>query len=194
MPLWFHIDESLYMKQMTNQPTAKCLREHHGVNLVGQLSNKTKEHGDNHTGRPTCQCPTCKNWRAARCHHPHQCRETGKRILASILEKWNPNMQNDSLDFILLEEEKANNKKAITTGQDVTFERRITVDKIDDTICIFTPKERRVNPRPENMIRYENQHITDAWVMSQTKPNKAGTMTTTAVAWFGPGDTRNQSF
>jgi exonuclease III len=194
MPVWFHIEESPYMKQVTNRPAARCLRETHGIRTVHQLSASTTEHEGNHNGRPACECTTCRKWRDAGCRHPHQCRELGKRILSSLPTKWDPEKQDNNLDRILSEEENANNERALENGHDVIFERRLTANEIADTIRVFAPKKDRTGNQPEDMIRDQNRPTTDTWILSKSRLDATGETRTAAAVWFGPGDDRNYSF
>jgi hypothetical protein len=141
LPIWFHIGETAYMRQMTNRPAAKCLRTTHGVQTVEQTRALTIISA-HHTDSVTCACKTCTTWRRDGCCNPVLCRDMSKKILAALPLEWQPGTERGDIDIILNNEEHLNNDNALPKGEDVTFEHHLTVT-ILEALRIFTTTARR---------------------------------------------------
>jgi exonuclease III len=194
MPIWFHIAESQYMRQMTNRNTARCLRTAHQIIKVGQLENNNISIHD-HVERRTCTCRTCNDQRAAGCRNPTMCKELGRKLIASMPEQWRPGTQTDDLDIELSEADRTNNETALTKGGDVTFERILTVNSVTDAVRVFAPKEPRQYNKPVKVTpNTSQQHTNTAWTTSQCKPIAENATRTVAAVWFAENDDRNVAF
>jgi exonuclease III len=194
MPLWFHIRESTYAKQVTNRPTARCLRTAHEIRNVGHLEANIA-HQAAHTGRPSCRCETCSAGRAQGCRNPTQCRDLGTRILASIPEQWHPQKCTENINLTLTEEERQANDTAVTKGEDVTFERSLTVDDTQEAFRVFTSKTPREYSTPTTVIRTEpEREIRTVWAASKSRPSAQDATRTAATIWLGPADAQNVTF
>jgi hypothetical protein len=124
-----------------------------------------------------------------------RCMDLSDRILLSIPSRWNPKRTGREVDILLSEEESQANEAALAKQEDVTFERRLTVDNKEDTMQIFTLKQQHMRLEPSEVRRTETQDNTRVvWTMSKSRPDKRNTTKTAAAVWFHPGDNRNTSF
>jgi exonuclease III/ribonuclease HI len=194
MPIWLHTSESTYMRRVTNRPAAKCLRNKHKVKTTGQMMALT-ERNEAHTDRPSCACNVCASWRGQGCQNPQACRELADKFLTSMPDRWHPRERDGALDLILTEEENENNDKALGKGEDVTFERRLTVEELQDTFRVFAPKRQKEYHTPERMVPREPPGPTnEVWTASISRTDDNGATKTAAVIWFDRGDERNTTF
>jgi exonuclease III len=194
VPIWLHTEESRYMRQTTNRPAAKCMRSVHGIITAGQMQGMT-DNTEQHTNRQTCQCVDCNNWREMGCRNPLLCKTLSSRILASMTERWRPRQHNDNLDIILSEDESSNNEKALAKGEDVIFERAITVNDIPSALRIFASKEHRQYIPPDPATPEEpRQRVVEVWTGSKTKPTQGEAARTAAAVWFPHDEGRSTTF
>jgi exonuclease III/ribonuclease HI len=194
MPLWFHLDESAYMRQMTNRKTARCLRETHKVRTTGQLEELMRKERD-HVERQGCPCATCSAWRTTGCRNPAKCYKVGSQILASIPERWNLSRPTMNLDSIMTEDDRQANEQALGREEDVTFERKLTVNERQEAIRIFTKKEPKPYLEPSTLQRTTDpERIRTVWAMSKSKPDAQNGTKTAAAVWVERGDEINRSF
>jgi hypothetical protein len=193
-PIWFHNEESTYMRKITNRPTAKCMRNSHKVRRTGQMAELARRE-ENHANSASCNCQGCSECRREGCRNPLACREMAGKIIDSLPPQWRPAPPQNEVDMTLSEDEVKQNDIALAKGEDVTFERILTVKETSDAIRVFTPKNGKEYRQPEPAIRgTDQQPIRTAWTISKSKPCGEDASRTMAAVWFGQGDNRNTTF
>ncbi|KAG2037388.1 hypothetical protein BDR03DRAFT_957576 [Suillus americanus] len=159
---------------------------------VGQMELTASRNNPAHRRRKDCPCPDCESDRShLGCPKPFKCRDSAKAILSCIPLKWNPedNMVKYAPD--LTSEQKAKNKKAVETGDFVTFDPKVTFSSpLEDGFKAFTPKAppakepaHQLPPPPgatveETLIVVKGTHQTDIH----------GDLQSGGGAWFGNED------
>jgi exonuclease III len=194
IPIWLHIGESQYMRQVTNRPAARCLRSIHGVRTVGQAKRMAAQ-DEMHTDRQTHRCDECDIWRTEGCRNPLLCEDLSTKILDSLPERWHPMHSKDNLDMRLSKEEQQENENALTKGEDVIFERTITANDIPSAFRVFAPKETRSYTSPDAITPETTQrHTLEVWTGSKKKPTRNDATRTAVAVWFPQDDERSTAF
>ncbi|EIM86442.1 uncharacterized protein STEHIDRAFT_57307, partial [Stereum hirsutum FP-91666 SS1] len=204
LPAWFHIGPDRKMKHHTNTKVAKCLRENHGVNTVGDLEDfgisreneehKTKRYPNSTKIRP-CGCADCEADRRRGCTDPHKCLRRAKIILAHILPKWHPQTQGNDDTLDLSKEDVEANETARANKQPVTFNPDVHCQgNLSQGVRVFGDPNAKINYPPfrqrGNLDEQDEITVyTDGSCLNNGDDNaRAG-----SGIWFGPDDERNKS-
>jgi exonuclease III len=193
MPIWHHFGTSEDMKKLHNQETAKCLRERHGVETVGDLHNLTDVLPPDHIEEPECECDLCTHFELLECENAIKCIEMAKNLILTIRTKWNPNSPEQADGLELTEDQRKENATAIIENKEIRFDPDVTIDKERDAYRVFTDPEMRLsftayrqkNPQATTTAT----HITvrgSAIVKDKSETQVGGS------AWHGRDNARNR--
>jgi exonuclease III len=192
MPIWHHFGTSDEMSTLHNKEAAKCLRERHGIETVGDLYDLTNVMPPNHQEEPECGCNLCMHFKLLECEDRIGCLEMAKSLLQTIRAKWNPNSpeQDDGLE--LTEEQIEENKKAASKKEAVRFDPNITTTQEGDAYRVFTDPETKMSftayrqKNPQEAITTVQITVRGATVAIDEAETQAG-----GSAWYGRDDERN---
>lgn len=96
MPIWYHIGE-LQGRSLANSLSAKCLRERHGVETVGQcvraaariIEQTPRRQGSSHSPNKNCGCHDCARDRErGGCDDPHRCATMAAKLVNRLGPLW----------------------------------------------------------------------------------------------------------
>ncbi|KZW00482.1 hypothetical protein EXIGLDRAFT_795979 [Exidia glandulosa HHB12029] len=141
LPIWYHLDRITGPKENHKSRVISCLRCKHEVFTVGEavVCGFNQFEGDRHNRRSNCACPRCRADRALGCTHPYLCQEYAQDLTVSIGAKWSPMANDRDTTGDLDEEAKAENERALTTWEPVTFDATIEAPKtVHETFRVFT--------------------------------------------------------
>ncbi|KAJ3963514.1 hypothetical protein EV361DRAFT_784738, partial [Lentinula raphanica] len=146
MPAWYHI-EAPETVRMYNNTQSRCLRENHGVKLIGDLEREARKiRTARHCRRRNCRCESCTMARTQQCQSPFRCFSRANEIIRIIPPKWNP-MENQPGDNVTEPNQGAENE--------VTFDKQITTEgTLADAFRIFTEGE-TTNTLHINQIQHQ---------------------------------------
>ncbi|KAF9018688.1 hypothetical protein BDZ89DRAFT_910079, partial [Hymenopellis radicata] len=132
-PIWYHGEADPRIRLLNHSAASRCLRENHGMLLVGQAEEIASflddpNHKQNHSS--SCSCHVCTAMREnLGCSKPNNCMVRAKELLDTLPPKWDPRF--------LLPEDYEEAPDAIQKGFE--FDRRITLDgPATDIFRIFT--------------------------------------------------------
>ncbi|KAJ7045183.1 hypothetical protein C8F04DRAFT_941214, partial [Mycena alexandri] len=137
LPLWFHHGAKIDLGRHNNSVCATCLRNKHGVRSVEDILIVIERNYYRHSRRRNCACDSCKSDRLKGCEYPYKCQEEAIKILDCINEKWDPRLEVNQPNAELTNEELARNTTAIDEKEEVIFDPKITMNRVEDGYRVF---------------------------------------------------------
>lgn len=202
LPAWFHMGSGNDLARLHTRETVKCLKNKHGVRVVGDLmrvARRTKERvqGRPHFYRWNCRCADCKEDRDTKhCHHPNKCAKEAQEIIDRLDEKWRPGACPEPDNLSLTDRRRAQNKEARENSGRVLFDPSVIgEDNLAGIFRVFTdgeepsrdPGYRRMRPEgPENRVIVV--YTDGGCINNGDEDAKLG-----AGVWYGRYDPRNKS-
>lgn len=197
MPVWFHVGLSGEENKLNNNAYAKCLRMSHEILSIGQLELLTKPCYTNHRKRADCDCEDCNHNRLNHgCKKQFKCQEMAKRIMLSILPKWNPTVNQPRRIPALNSEQKATNTAALKKKEKVDFDPQTELQGLyNKAIRVFVKKNTNKNAPARQIIPpiCFHQHTTSVTIAGSLAVDNDGAYTSGGGIWFETNDQRNES-
>lgn len=132
LPAWFHMGMANKLTRLHMRKTVKCLKNRHGVRVVGDLLRVARRTEELVQGRPhhytwNCACADCREDRDVRgCTHPNKCTKEAQEILARLGDKWKPGKIPAPDNLSLTQRRHAQNTEARTEGHRILFDPSVT--------------------------------------------------------------------
>jgi exonuclease III len=192
MPMWYHMGASEALGHMNNSPHARCLRKNHDVRTVGDAMDLVDNRPRAHRNRRACKCATCVEARRRKCEYPHHCMEYCKKLIATLLPKWNPRApeQNDGLE---LDEELINaNVELEKMDKPVRFNPSVRLRRsLAEGFRTFTRPDRATNLLAYRQTGRNSPASTTVTVAGTEIGRQTDEIKNGGGAWYGAGDDRN---
>lgn len=202
MPIWAH--GALESNRLqTNSPSAKCLRERHGVLTVGdclRVAERTqapaRDSAAPHMNSARCRCDDCRADRDDRaCANPPRCAALAAAMLRQIGPKWRPALRLPNVD--VRAPALQDGPEAIGPARGTPFGMlRSTSLPLANALRVFTRNhdvaspaaaDRPSAPQPPPTSLVWTQAYTDGSCVTE----KGGKAAAGAGVWFGKDDPRN---
>ncbi|EPS97652.1 hypothetical protein FOMPIDRAFT_1106113, partial [Fomitopsis schrenkii] len=133
LPIWYHLCSEKALRRLDNTTRSTCLRECHEVSTALDLLRVINKPNTPRTGQMrahrehnSCACWACKDDRENGCTKPRTCRDTAKKILSALTEKWHPEWEPPPDNLTLTHRRIGKNSEVLEEGGDFLFNPSIT--------------------------------------------------------------------
>jgi hypothetical protein len=145
-----------------------------------------------HSRQKNCACGSCRKDRGRGCNSPYLCQEEAIKFLDGLAEKWDPRRKINQPYAELTKEEIDANQAAIDKDEPVTFDPKITVDRLPEFFRVFgeTTCESaadQLDPLEDEMNESEN----NIYIGNHHSINEDGECISTKSIWYGENNVWN---
>ena len=194
LPIWHHIGVEKGKGFTNNNKWAKCQRENHKINTVGQMRDFINKEEQGHSGRSNCACRACKDSRHDGCKHPKKCRAAARKLLEALPQLWRPLAQPPQQTF-------EGNEPDIETGNvivnedGIMFDTNIETKSMTDGFRIFNDIVHTLStPAIRNTPEVdEPSDLTHIYVAGTCKNDGSDNAQPGGGIWYKQEDIRNES-
>jgi ribonuclease HI len=145
-PLWMHSSANELLRLLGGTKLAKCLREKHKIQKVGQAKQLTNQVSRYHKPRSNCPCRSCKETRRTTgCKNPHKCQMMARKLLNTINQKWNPLAEHHPDGLDLTPRRKRHNREAALRNGPITFNPTISASSMNEAFRVFTQTQQETD-------------------------------------------------